>query len=447
MNFNEMGTAAARSGDIVEAIACFDAAIAGDPHDWNSLAKLGSIYFDTNQFGQAYLMAQVAAKIHPSAETYSDLARVLTGLGEYEQALTILEQAHELNPKHIPTINNAGMVCINLARFDDAWDWFMKPEKVLGVSEWGQADLSEIERNKAFVLLQRGDWREGWRAYDLGIGHRDRVERFKGMPTWLPGGQGPTIIYGEQGIGDEVQFASCIPDALEQMDEPVIESMPRLVGLFSRSFPKARVYGTRYDDVPHWPNDVGPRTKISAAQLPGLYRNEAADFPGEPYLRACSGRRAMVRGLLAPMPRRKKIGISWKGGTIQTGFYDKLIDLKEMMTAFAHIDAEFINLEHTLDAERPEECGVHVFPYITARDLDYDYTAALVKELDLVVSVPNAVTHLAGALGTPCLVLLNDRPGWRYGGEQPWYGCVEVMRDWTLERVRDRIVEVLNGAE
>ncbi len=157
----------------------------------------------------------------------------------------------------------------------------------------------------------------------------------------------------------------------------------------------------------------------------------------------------MARGLLAPMPRRRKVGLAWTGGTAQTGAHDRQADLTALMAALAPVDAEFVSLEHTLAPDcTPEALGVHVFPYLTDRALDYDSTAALVRELDLVVAVPTAVAHLAGALGTRCLVLLNDRPAWRCGGAtMPWYRSLEVLRDWTPETVAARIEEVLNGLE
>lgn len=434
MTLKERGKAAIANGDIAEAMDCFDSHLAGEPGDWESIAYLASMHFDRGNIGQAYVLGRVAANIHPSPETYSDMGRVHTALGEWPEALAWFEGAHATDPSHIPTINNAGMALINMGRHAEAMEWFNRAP---------QYDLG-IEKNKAFVHLMHQEWSEGWRCYDLGVGSKGREKRHAHLAPWFPGGQGPLVIYGEQGIGDEVLFASCINDAIADQPDVIIETMPRLVGLFRRSFPQARVYGTRYDAVPHWYETEKPKTVVSMASLPGYYRQSDDAFPGKAYLRGCSGRRAMVRGLMDPMPRKKKIGITWTGGTTAFDRQARSVDLHDMMMAFAHIDAEFISLEHTLD-DVPEDYGVHVFPYITHRELDYDYTAALVSELDLIVSVPTAAAHLAGALGKKTLVLLSDPPQWRCGGpKMPWYKSMEVMRNWTLEGVRDRINEVLN---
>lgn len=433
MSLNERGKAALARGDKADAIVCFDAAVADDPTDWESIAFLASMHFDADRLGHAYTLGRIAANLHPSPETYSDLARVHTRFGEWDKALEWLEAAHAMDPLHAPTINNAGMALINLGRHDEALEWFERcPEY-----------RPDIEKNKAFVHLMRQDWAEGWRCYDLGIGSAGREKRHENLIPFFGGEAQRLVIYGEQGIGDEILFASCIPDV---KGDVIIETMPRLVGLFRRSFPWARVYGTRYED-PWWYAEEKPRNAISVAALPGLFRRAQEDFPGEPYLVACGARRAMMRGLMDPLPRKKKIGIAWTGGSNAFDKESRSIDIHALVKAFEGVDAELVSLEHT-PTEDVRMLGVHAFPFITNREQDYDWTAALVAELDLVVSVPTAVAHLSGALGKKALVMLNDPPQWRCGGPtMPWYQSMEVMRDWTLESVAARVNEVLHGAE
>jgi len=446
MSFENVGTLAYQRGDVSEAMRCFDAAIVENVKDWRSIAKLGSVHLEEGRMGHAYVFASAAVRLNPCAETLSDLGRVFATWGDNEAALELFQMAHEQNPSHIPSMNNAGLACLNMAMIDDAWQWFQKasPDDVFDL----QRDISDVEKNKAFVHLFRQEWDKAWPAYNLGLGKGDRVARWQGVMQWSPMiKSGSLMVWGEQGIGDEILFASCLPDAMKTMENVTIETMPRLVGLFSRSFPNARVIGTRYQ--PEDSIGIVPDYQCSIAQLPGYFRTTADAFPGKPYLKACSARRAAVKGLLDPMPRKKKIGIAWTGGTAMTGYHERSLDLQTIVDALGDVDAEIISLEHTLpDDVFPEAMGVHVFPWLTHRDLDYDNTAALIAELDLVVTVPTAVLHLAGALGTKTLVMLNERPAWRCGGKtMPWYESVEVMRDWTLESVRARVEEVLNGAE
>lgn len=451
-NFKAAGFAAHKRGDTAEAVRCFDAAACDDTRDWEAIAALASSYMQAGKLGTAYQLFTRAAQIDRNAKVISDIGRILVAWGEYGEALKVFEAAHEIDAENVAAMNNAAMACINLGRTRDAAEWLTKARNV-PLEIQLHTDFGNVDRNWAFVHLMEQNWKDGWEAFDLGLGHGDRVRREYGrpMPRWRPemARTEKVVIYGEQGIGDELLFASCIPDALAHCDNIIIETMPRLVGVFSRSFPQAKVYGTRYDDHPEWVHREQPTCTSSMGQLPRWFRNSTEEFPGEPYVTVNSVMRAAVRGILSPLPRKKKIGLAWSGGTLQTGWQERQVPLSEMMRAFVGIDAEFISLQHTLGQhEVPEEHGVHVFPMITHRELDYEWTMALLSELDLVVSVPTAVVHAAGAVGTPSLVMLNEHAQWRCGGPtMPWWKNCEVMRDWTLESVAARIKQAIGQTD
>lgn len=451
MDFKRAGLIAHKRGALNEAERCFDAAVCADVRDWQSIAALGSIAYDNGKLGQAYQLFMAAARVDRNASVLSDIGRVFITWGEYEAGLQFFEQAHELDPKNVTAMNNAAMACTNLGRVDDAAMWLTRARENLDLSEQLQANYSQVDQNWAFVHLMRQNWKEGWEAFDLGVGHGDREEREYGsmLPRWSPfmGPNETVVVYGEQGIGDEILFASCIPDLMAKAENVIIETMPRLVGVFSRSFPGARVYGTRYDKHPRWLSWEKPTSKTSVGQLPRWFRNSNEDFPGTPYVTPNPDMKFMVRGLLSQLPRKPKIGVAWSGGTVVTQWQERRLDIAELMKAFKGIDAEFISLQHTIeDGETPEDHGVRVFPMITHRELDYEWTMALLSELDLVVSVPTAVVHAAGAIGTPTLVLLNDHAQWRCGGPtMPWWNSVEVLREWTLKGVAKRVREVVDG--
>ena len=452
MDFKRAGIIAWQRGAVEEAARCFDAAVCEDVRDWESIAVLAEIALHRGQLGQAYALFTHAARIDQNSKVVADIGRVLVAWGEYADALMVFERALQLDPHNVAAMNNAAMACINLGRIDHAAKFLTMAREGVPLEVAMNTDYSQIERNWAFVHLMRQDWPAAWEAFDLGLGAGDRVARNYGdlpLPRWRPemARSEKLVIYGEQGIGDEPLFASCIPDALAHCDNVIIETMPRLVGVMSRSFPQAKVYGTRYEEAPDWVAYEKPTCRSAMGQLPRWFRQSNDAFPGTPYIRTNSIMRAAVRGILAPLPRRRKIGLAWSGGTVRTGWQERQVPVAEMMQAFAGIDAEFVSLQHTLGDERPEDYGVHVFPMITHRDLDYEWTAALLAELDLVVSVPTAVVHAAGAVGTPSLVMLNEHAQWRCGGPtMPWWSGCEVMRDWTLDGVAARIKEKLDGA-
>jgi hypothetical protein len=447
MDFKQAGTIAWKHGMLDEAARCFDAAICDDVRDWESIAALASVNLDEGKLGTAYTLFSCAARIDRNSKVVADIGRVLVAWGEYAEALGAFEMAHELDPGNVAAMNNAAMACINLGRIDDAAAWLTKAREI-PLADQLSVDYTQIDRNWAFVHLMRQDWKAGWEAFDLGLGNADRVARHKPLPRWRPqtARTEKVVVYGEQGIGDELLFASCIPDLMERCDNVIIETMPRLVGVMSRSFPGATVYGTRYDDDLEWKDRDLPTCRTSMGQLPRWFRNSAEEFPGTPYVTTNPAMRAAVRGILSTLPKRPKIGLAWSGGTVQTGWQERRVPVADMMQAFSGIDADFVSLQHSLGDERPEDSGVHVFPMITHRELDYEWTMALLAELDLVVSVPTAVVHAAGAVGTPTIVMLNEHAQWRCGGPtMPWWRGCDVMRDWTFDSVAARIGEKLNG--
>src|SRR5690606_23651049 len=117
-----------------------------------------------------------------------------------------------------------------------------------------EPDFRNSRHNLGLAYLQNQQWEDGWRNFEASVGFsEDRRERVYGDEIPWDGTKNRVVIaYGEQGIGDEISFASCIPDFIKDCKEAVIECDERLAGLFRRSFPKAHVYGTRYKEVIDW---------------------------------------------------------------------------------------------------------------------------------------------------------------------------------------------------
>ena len=187
------------------------------------------------------------------------------------------------------------------------------------------------------------------------------------------GATGAVVFWGEQGLGDQIFFSECLHDALADCEgEAIIEVDPRLVGLFSRSFPQAKVVGSLYQDDT---NSVQATAQCSIASLPAQYRHNANSYRKMPYLKSCDDRDAMAAGLLNRMGKSAKIGISWTGGLAHNGGADRSRELSELMSVFKKIDADWISLEHTVEATL-KMMALLFIPFLTERALDYDYTAA-----------------------------------------------------------------------
>jgi hypothetical protein len=260
------------------------------------------------------------------------------------------------------------------------------------------------------------------------------------------------LYYAEQGLGDHIMYASCLPDLLPRAERIVVECEPRLATLFRRSFPQAVVHGNRQLDDGRWSEMHGADVKLSCASAPRFLRRSAEDFPDHRgYLAADPAKVEKWKSRLAALGPERRIGLSWRGGVQRTGRAWRSLEPAALMPLLRVPGFRFISLQY--DAQEAElarlrESGVDVQHWPEAID-DYDETAALVCALDVTVSVCTAVIHLAGALGRPVWILAPLTPDARYGltgTRMRWYPSARMFRqdsfgDWgaVVARVADQL--------
>lgn len=291
--------------------------------------------------------------------------------------------------------------------------------------------------NLSLLLLETGRFAEGFQLYEAGL-HKDgmRAERMRGgVPRW-EGQKGTILVSGEQGIGDEIMFASILPD-LMKTNEVILECHPRLKTLFEKSF-GIRCYGTRKDKEVFWVNDPPQFDyKLMIGSLGRLHRTKIEDFTGKPYLKA----EALPKG------KKFRVGISWTGGRLPNRVEKRSVPL-HYWRQILNQDCEFVSLQYTEGSEQEiesvEKLGYKISQPPQAKAKDYYETAQLVASCDLVISVCTSVVHLAGALGVPCWVMTPKYPAWRYQreGHMPWYRSVRLYRQPTDDR--DSWLDVVN---
>jgi hypothetical protein len=235
-------------------------------------------------------------------------------------------------------------------------------------------------------------------------------------------------------------MSSCIPDAARDVGKVVLECDSRLAGLFKRSFPGVDVYGTRRIKSVERPEKYTVDAGAAIGSLPLFYRPTPESCPGTPYLVADPERRLQWRALLDSLGRKPKIGICWSGGKKWTNAAGRSMGLEAFRPLMEALDAEWISLQYKDPQQEIAATGLPVrhWPH-GATTSDYDDTAALVSELDMVIGVHTACHHLAGALGVPTIVLVPEKSLWIWAvngsTEQsvPWYRSAKKFQQKSKE--------------
>ena len=412
-------------GRYAQAAAHYRGIVDLNPNDAAAHINLCFALFETADYQTARRHGERAVAIEPQlAEAHHNLGLVLRETGESARAVHHFKRALELKPRAEMAAGLAHAYR-DLGRLDEAIESYdhalhLKP------------DLGDAAINRAYAYLLKGDYATGWTEYEGRFAATGTKERDFGLPRWNGEAlQGKTIlVHAEQGIGDEIMFASCLPDLIARADRVIIECSDRLELLFRRSFPQAIVHGGRKEDSTDWVARFTPvHCQLPIGSLPRWFRSDRAAFNRcGGYLRAdpeAAGefRRAIDAG------RKRVIGISWRGGTPETRAHLRSIPL-ELFSPLLERDAVFVSVQHGAGTEEQKwpAALVRTFESVTH---DLDRLAALISVLDLVVSVDNTNVQLAGALGRPVWALLSASPEWRYGtsGEtMPWYPSAKLFR-------------------
>lgn len=407
------------AGNFKEAEELYDQILSQNHNNAGLLATVGTLYLSMGKPGLAISLFHHSLEqgIGKAPEVYCNLGLAYKYTGQIDKALKYMEKAATMKGATPETLASYGSMFIESGQ----------PEKALTVLNKaiaGNPKLALAHWNKALILLEEGRWSEAWDEYESGFNCKMRVDRKYGdIPVW-DGTPGQTVwVYGEQGIGDEIMFASMLPDMLKT-NKVIFECHQRLKTLFERSFGDQGVicYGTREENLITWPASHVIDARISIGSLGKFYRRSKASFPGTPYLKADS----------VPRGQKMRVGISWTGGQKAGRVLKRTVPLSWWRSIFGN-NCEFVSLQYT-DAEAEiaavEGSGYEIKQYDAVKAHDYYETAKLVKSCDLVISVCTSVIHLAGALGVPCWVLTPKNPAWRYQNEggMPWYRSVRLYR-------------------
>lgn len=462
------------SGDAQSGIDVLQAFHARVPEDVDVLSELGRALVREHEFKAAKPLVTQALELRPDdVSLLACMADIRTEQQRHEDAGTLLERACELDSR----VDLKGKLAANLimrCQYDRALDVVdeilveqpLAAEDVAGIQIYAMTHLGRhdealplLERaialnpnepNRRFpratihLLNERFD--VGWDDYAYRNLSSTQHLRMPPFPEWQgePLSGKTILVLADQGLGDQVMFASCLPDLLALAPaRTIVEVNLRAAKTIARSFPTCQVIHTRQDNELDWIRELGTVDYfVAIGDLPRHFRRSRDAFPlHSGYLRADPARVEHWRERLASLGKSPKIGISWRGGTEHTRKVLRTIDVPMLSPLFESCNADWVCLQYgdvtkELEAAKRARLPIH---YWAESIKDLDEFAALISALDMVITVCNTTVHYAGAIGKPVWIMAPRIPEWRYGlhsSQLPWYPSSRIYRqahdgDWT----------------
>jgi len=440
---NNMGNVLELLGRLDEAEPHLRRALELQPDHADAHCNLGLVLMRKDRFSEAAASLQRGLALRPNhAVSYDFLGSIYKIWGRFDEALANLDRAVSLNPDAYSSHNNRGAVLEELGRYEEALRDYQRAAEIAPHEH-------DARWNQAFLFLRQGILDRGWEAHELRLAREGQVSVRFPFPQW----QGESLagktllVYAEQGLGDEIMFASCIPDVIAMAGHCIIECEPRLAPLFRRSFPTATVIGGDRNEI-GWLLDM-PQIDVQVAvgSLPRFLRPSIDSFPERAgYLLPDPGKTAHWRARLNALGPGLKVGICWRSG-LTVGERKKLYSDLVQWGPILHIaGVQFVNLQYGDCADELRDAfaqtGVPItnFEDIDLRN-DIDGSAALTACMDIVISAATAVLQLAGALGVEALCIRSFGKQWPDLGQNefnPWHPRTRlipqlVAGDWDTQ--------------
>lgn len=434
---NNKALALKATGKMEAAEAALRKAIEVNPQSEQSWTNLGLVLRLSGQPDDALAAYTQALKINPvSIKAQNNLAVLHRWAGRLDAAEALCRSLLVAHPHVVEVLNNLGDILQAQGKIEEAQKAF---ERVLSIAP----NHPEGHHNLAVLMLLNGDFENGWKHYEWRWLAAEFPSERRNFPQPLWTGEalaGKTILlYVEQGLGDALQFIRYAPLVAARGGHVIVECPASLVRLFKTVSGLAQVV-SRGEVLPAF--DV----QCPFLSLPGLLSPSAAHIPAEvPYLSVADADAKLWQERLTDV-QGLKIGLVWAGSPHHTNDRERSIALKKLGSWADVQGCTFINLQIGASAQQMKEIDWPILDF-TAHISDYADTAALVAQLDLVITVDTSVAHVAGALNRPVWVLLPHAPDWRWQldrSDTPWYPSMTLYRqpkrgDWqsVIARVKN----------
>jgi len=450
-----LGNTASQLGLSGAAEQFFRRVLVMEPGRLEAIVNLANLLRASAQHDAAIALLEPALAREPqSPELHLTLGSAWREKGEFERATACYRAALSANPDYAPALANLADMVADEGERDTARTLYDKAIK----ADPGNA---QARLNRAVLHLQNGDLKEGWRDYAARLEVPGKVPAVANEQRLVPWTGGPLkrlrlLVRAEQGIGDQILFASLIPElaarAQSEGGSVLLECEPRLVSLFARSFPQATVRpaavrtigGTVMADYGWLKAAGGANAAVLMGTLPKYLRRTLDSFPRpHTFLVPDAEERARWRSVFES-GGKKIIGISWRSGAIGSG--DRQLQyapLKHWAAFLRDRDATFVCAQYGAHEEEiaalEQMSGRKILvPEQLDQKNELDRSCAMLSALDVLVTAPTAVSWLAAGAGARTLKLLYNSPAWTAMGRDyepfaPACECIVPARggDWT----------------
>jgi Flp pilus assembly protein TadD len=412
------------AGRLQEAEQIYRQIIAAEPNHAGAWKLLGAAAHDQGKVDEAVACCERAVRLKPDwTEAHYNLGIAYHAKGESKQAVACFRRAVELKPDYAEAYYNLGYGLDEAGQFDEALTCY---DRALAL----EPSHAHAHWNRSLLRLLQGDFEQGWPEYEWRWRTGQDTPRAFAQPQWQ--GQplsGTTIlIHAEQGLGDTIQFVRYAPLIKGLGAKLLFECQPPLVRLLANGVGIDQLI-PRGNELPYFDFHT------PLLSVPRVLKTTLATIPASaPYLFANAGLVAEWRARLATIGGFR-IGINWHGREGHAEASKRDIPL-ELFARLAEIPGvRLISLQKGR-GETELRAAHGRLPIVDVGNIDAEHgafmdTAAIMKNLDLVITSDTAVAHLAGALGVPVWVALPFVPDWRWllnRNDSPWYPTMRLFR-------------------
>ncbi len=432
----------------------------------------GNHLFSLDKISLAAMCYERSIELEPNATSLANLGAAFRRLNQAPKALNVLHQSVALDPNSKSAWTNLAACYINEGNPQEGLEFINRALEI-------DPNFDRARWNAALINLELGNFRKGFELYEAGLG-ADRLLHTYGEAKYLTdarhelhrGRNEALIVYGEQGIGDELMFGSILYD-LKKDYNVTFDCHPRLSWFFEQAHPDITVRPTRKenDQAPAWIGEQRAQLYVALADTAKFYRPSRSAFTkawkaNAPFYEAPADETQEYRaGLEALANGRKIIGLATRGGVIKTNRHYRTIRPPHLAPILGDDRYFFVSLDYEAVDPMVEEINKEFGPNkivhwrAVNHHFDYQHTAALVKATDCLITVCQSVFHLAGCLDHPTCCLAPAAPAWRYGltGKRAyWYpgNNIRLFRakhgqDWQepMDNLKDHLEVVLGGKQ